>query len=78
VVGAGALGSPVVQYLAGAGVGHLTIIDGDAVELSNLSRQPLHREADLGASKAESAAAAAASLNSEIEIVAESRRLAAG
>ena len=76
VVGAGALGSPVVQYLAGAGVGHLTIIDGDAVELSNLSRQPLHREADLGASKAESAAAAAASLNSEIEIVAESRRLA--
>jgi adenylyltransferase/sulfurtransferase len=75
VVGAGALGSPAVQYLAGAGIGHLTIVDADAVELSNLSRQPLHGEADLGASKAVSAAAAAASLNSEIEVVAESRRL---
>jgi adenylyltransferase/sulfurtransferase len=76
VVGAGALGSPVVQYLAGAGVGHLTIIDGDSVEISNLSRQPLHREADLGAPKAASAAAAAAAINSEIEVVAEPRRLA--
>jgi adenylyltransferase/sulfurtransferase len=75
VVGAGALGSPVVQYLAGSGVGHLTIVDGDDVELSNLSRQPIHREADLGAAKALSAAAAASSLNSEIEIVAQVRRL---
>jgi molybdopterin/thiamine biosynthesis adenylyltransferase len=77
VVGAGALGSPVVQYLAGAGVGHLTIFDGDAVELSNLSRQPVHGEADLGAAKAESAAAAARAMNSEIEVTAESRRLQA-
>src|SRR5438132_5568684 len=78
VVGAGALGSPVVQYLTGAGIGHLTIVDGDDVELSNLSRQPLHREADLGAAKARSAAASASSLNSEVEIVAQVRRLEPG
>ena len=75
VVGAGALGSPVILYLAAAGIGRMTIIDGDAVELSNLSRQPVHREADLGVAKAESAAAAARSLNSEVDVEAVSRRL---
>ena len=75
VVGAGALGSPVVQYLAAAGVGRLTIIDGDLVELSNLSRQPLHGEADLGASKSESAASAARALNSDVDVEAVTKRL---
>jgi len=75
VVGAGALGSPVILYLAAAGIGRMTIIDGDAVEPSNLSRQPVHREADLGVAKAESAAAAARSLNSEVDVEAVSRRL---
>ena len=75
VVGAGALGSPVIQYLAAAGVGHLTIYDGDEVEVSNLTRQPLHGEADLGTSKAESAAAVARSINSAVEVVAVARRL---
>jgi molybdopterin/thiamine biosynthesis adenylyltransferase len=76
VVGAGALGSPVVLYLAAAGVGRIVIMDGDEVELSNLSRQPLHGELDLGSSKAESAAAAARALNSEAVVDAVVRRLA--
>jgi adenylyltransferase/sulfurtransferase len=75
VVGAGALGSPVVQYLSASGVGRLTIYDGDSVELSNLSRQPLHREADLGLSKAESAARAARSINSAVDVLALGRHL---
>jgi adenylyltransferase/sulfurtransferase len=57
VVGAGALGSPVLAYLAGAGVGRIGVVDEDTVELSNLPRQPLHFTPDLGANKAESAAA---------------------
>lgn len=66
VVGAGALGCPVASYLAAAGVGRLGIVDGDRVELSNLHRQPLHFTPDLGASKAESAAAKLGLLNPEV------------
>ena len=54
-VGAGGLGSPVIQYLAAAGIGHLTIIDDDVVDISNLQRQIIHRTKDLGTPKAESA-----------------------
>ena len=68
VVGAGALGSPVIQYLAAAGVGEIEVWDGDDVEPSNLNRQPLHGEADLGRSKAESAADAARRINSSPRI----------
>lgn len=73
VVGAGGLGSPVMLYLAAAGVGQLVIADGDQVELSNLQRQIAHGEADIGESKAVSAAAAAREINSDcqIEVVAE-------
>lgn len=53
VVGAGGIGSAVIPALAGAGVGHLTIIDSDVVELANLHRQPLFRERDAGYSKAD-------------------------
>jgi len=68
VVGAGALGSPVASYLAGAGVGRLGIVDHDAVELSNLHRQTLHFTPDLGVPKAESAVAKLRFLNPEIVV----------
>ena len=55
VVGAGGLGSPALQYLAAAGVGHLGVVDDDHVERSNLQRQVVHRDADVGRPKVESA-----------------------
>ncbi|WP_426936429.1 ThiF family adenylyltransferase [Brevibacterium sp. LE-L] len=58
VIGAGGLGSPVLGYLTAAGIGSITIIDDDVVEASNLQRQIIHRDADVGRAKAESAAAA--------------------
>src|SRR3954464_11800176 len=65
VVGLGALGSPVATYLAAAGVGHLGVVDEDAVELSNLHRQPLHFTPDVGLSKAVNAAVKLSALNPE-------------
>jgi molybdopterin-synthase adenylyltransferase len=68
VVGAGALGSPAAAYLAAAGVGSLGLVDGDAVELSNLHRQPLHFTPDLGLPKADVAAAKLGLLNPEVAV----------
>jgi len=68
VVGAGALGSPVATYLAAAGVGQIGVVDGDRVELSNLHRQPLHLTPDIGALKAEAAAAKLGLLNPEVVV----------
>ncbi|MFC7072709.1 HesA/MoeB/ThiF family protein [Halovenus rubra] len=68
VVGAGGLGSPVLQYLAAAGVGHLTIVDNDTVELSNLQRQVIHGTDDVGRPKVDSAAEFIDSLNPDIDV----------
>jgi len=75
VVGAGGLGSPALTYLAAAGVGRLGLIDGDTVALSNLNRQFLHHEDDIGRSKAHSARKTLTGLNRGIEIKAYSERL---
>jgi molybdopterin/thiamine biosynthesis adenylyltransferase len=66
VIGAGALGSPVAMYLAGAGVGRLGIADSDVVEISNLARQPMHFTPDNGMPKVESAAAKLRFLNPDV------------
>ncbi len=63
VIGAGGIGSPVLLYLAAAGVGHIRVIDDDAVSLSNLQRQILFGEADIGRSKVSTVAAKLGKLN---------------
>lgn len=75
VVGAGGIGSPVIQYLAGAGVGHLAIADDDKVALSNLQRQTIFRDEDIGAPKAGRAARFARALNPSIAVAAIGERL---
>src|SRR6185503_16060799 len=77
VVGAGGLGSPVILYLAAAGVGTLGIADFDAVSLSNLQRQIAHRTADIGRPKTESAADAATAINPHVRLVQHGERLTA-
>jgi molybdopterin/thiamine biosynthesis adenylyltransferase len=68
VVGAGGLGSPALQYLAGAGVGTLGIVDDDAVSLSNLHRQVIHATDDVGRPKTESAEAAIQRINPHVAV----------
>ncbi|NLW78332.1 MAG: HesA/MoeB/ThiF family protein [Ruminococcaceae bacterium] len=68
VLGAGGLGAPVLQYLAVAGVGALTIIDGDVVSPSNLNRQVLYTAADIGRPKALLSAAAVRRLNPDVAV----------
>ena len=68
VIGAGGVGTGVIPALAGAGVGRLTIIDDDVVELANLHRQPLFRESDAGQPKADLAAAFVRNLNRFVEV----------
>lgn len=70
VIGAGGLGSPVALYLATAGIGCLTLVDGDTVELTNLQRQIAHTLARVGEPKVHSAAAAVAALNPEVRVIA--------
>lgn len=78
LVGAGGLGSPIALYLAAAGVGFIRIVDDDRIECSNLQRQVIHRDADIGIKKVTSAKAALFALNPEIEVEALDARLDAG
>ena len=68
VLGAGGLGSPVLQYLAAAGVGTLGVADDDAVELSNLQRQTVHGTDDVGRQKVQSAAEFVESRNPDVDV----------
>lgn len=76
VIGAGGLGSPAAMYLAAAGIGHLAIADHDHVELSNLQRQLLHHDKDLGRPKVESACDTLRTINPQIQVTALHTRLA--
>jgi adenylyltransferase/sulfurtransferase len=69
IIGAGGLGSPVAVYLALAGVGTIGIVDFDVVEISNLQRQILHRQSDIGKSKVLSAQESLAEYNSDVKVV---------
>ncbi|MDD1674328.1 MAG: HesA/MoeB/ThiF family protein [Methanomicrobiales archaeon] len=71
IAGVGGLGSPVATYLAAAGVGHLLLVDHDCVERSNLNRQILHWEADIGKAKTQSAGEKLCQMNETIEIETE-------
>jgi sulfur-carrier protein adenylyltransferase/sulfurtransferase len=75
VVGAGGLGCPVFQYLAGAGVGRLAIVDHDRVEETNLHRQPLYAMADIGALKVDAAARALQRFNPGVRVDTVAERL---
>lgn len=78
VVGAGALGSPVLAYLAAAGVGRITVADDDSVSLSNLQRQVLFDGGDLGLPKTRAAARRLAALNPNVQVTPLPRRIGAG
>jgi adenylyltransferase/sulfurtransferase len=75
IVGAGGLGSPAIQYLAAAGVGRIGIVDHDEVERSNLQRQIVHADADVGRPKAESAAEYVADLNPDVTVEPRAERV---
>src|SRR3982750_4457447 len=77
VIGAGGLGSPVILYLAAAGVGTIGIVDFDTVSLSNLQRQIAHRTADVGRMKTDSARETALALNPGVRVELHPERLTA-
>jgi len=74
VIGAGGLGSAALLYLAASGIGHITVCDGDKVDLTNLQRQVVHRNDSIGKPKAASAASTLAAINPEIRVEALDER----
>ncbi|WP_380874583.1 thiamine biosynthesis protein ThiF [Sphingomonas sp. DBB INV C78] len=77
VIGAGGIGSPAIQYLAAAGVGHITLFDDDDVALSNLQRQTLFGTDDVGRAKVDVAAERVAALNPDVTVAAIAKRITA-
>src|SRR5262245_21711927 len=75
VIGAGGLGSPAALYLAAAGIGTLTLADGDAVDLTNLQRQILHTTRAVGSPKVTSGQVTLAGINPEVRVVPVQERL---
>ncbi|WP_047047905.1 molybdopterin-synthase adenylyltransferase MoeB [Vibrio mexicanus] len=75
MLGAGGLGCAAGQYLATAGVGHITLVDDDVVELSNLQRQVLHSDSTIGVNKVESAANSLTKLNPHLKVTQIAKRL---
>ena len=78
IVGAGGLGSPVALYLGSAGVGHITLVDDDTVDLTNLQRQIAHTTARVGETKVTSAKAAIAAINPDVTVTVIQARADAG
>ena len=78
IIGAGGIGSGAIPALAAAGIGRLTIIDNDVVEATNLQRQPIFRDDQVGGEKAKLAAEFAMAINPYVEAVARNRRMDAG
>ncbi len=78
MIGVGGLGAPVATYLAASGVGHLTLVDHDTVELTNLQRQPIHTTHSLGELKVESARRMLAALNPDVQVSTVNRKLGEG
>src|ERR1700761_3758323 len=78
VVGAGGLGSPLMLYLAAAGIGTIGIVDDDVVDLSNLQRQVAHTTDRIGVAKVVSAARAATAINPDLKVELHEARLTAG
>ena len=78
VIGAGGLGSPVLMYLATAGVGCITVVDDDTVDITNLQRQIAHTLARVGQAKAASAAQTIAAINPEVKVIGLQQRADAG
>jgi len=75
VIGAGGLGSPLLMYLAAAGVGTIGVVDDDTVGFSNLQRQIVHQTSSVGVPKVESAAATIAAINPDVELIAHKARI---
>ena len=77
LIGAGGIGCPAIQYLAAAGVGTISVVDDDEVSLSNLQRQVLYSEAQIGMAKVDAAAQAVAKLNPDVQFHALKQRIVA-